>query len=277
MRPAVAALLALGCATSRSGQVRPARPAASTTAASCAEGLEVLATSLVGDAASARARSRALGVELTDARGATSITGEPESDDAVSRAEALTRVGDVAALLVTTRCGNAALVAVRCDGTWRPAGRAVLVAGASPGARRVTAARAEAVAVLQSAPSELLAAWSSERDDGDSERATTFAAYRLAPDGALVDLTGPVPFGGEDDATGAGLVGRWFVDDVLPPPRDVVLELRPSHPGVDGVSLALIERQVWRPVRGGLTRVARETEAVVPRRAPGGVGVAPSP
>ncbi|MFO0625732.1 MAG: hypothetical protein U0325_08965 [Polyangiales bacterium] len=272
MRAFATAMALLGCATPRviapPNPPRPARPL-------CAEPLQQLAASLMGASAAARARTRDLGVELADARGATGITGDPEADDAVVGAETLTRVDDLGALLVTTRCGNASIVAVRCEGTWRPAGRAALVEGATPGARRITAARAEAVAVFERAPRELLAAWSSERDDGDSERATTFTAYRLAPDGALTDLTGPVAFGGEDDASGAGLVGRWYVDDVLPPPRDVVLELRPSHPGVDGVSLALIERQVWRPTRRGLQRVTRETEAVVPRRDPAGEGVAP--
>jgi hypothetical protein len=270
-------MLLLGCATPR-GPAAPTtarRPPAATI--DCGEPLDALAAALRGDSAEARARSRALGVELADAHGATGLTGEPEPDDVVTRAEALTSVGDLAALLVTTRCGNAAILSVRCAGQWRPAGRAALVEGASPGARRLTTVRAEVASVLQRAPRELLAAWSAERDDGDGERATTFSAFHLAPDGSLTNLTGAVAFGGEDDATGAGLVGRWFVDDVLPPPRDVVLELRPSHPGVDGVSLALIERQVWRPVRGGLARVARETEAVVPRRPVVSDGVAPPP
>lgn len=277
MRAFVSALLLLGCATPRGGAaVTTGRPPPAATVA-CAEPLDALAAALRGDAADARARGRALGLALSDARGATGITGEPEPDDVVTRAEALTRVGDVGALLVTTRCGNAAILAVRCAGQWRAAGRAALVEGATPGDHRLTTVRVEAASVLQRAPREILAAWSSERDDGDSERATVFSAYHLAVDGALTNLTGPVPFGGEDDATGAGVVGRWFVDDVLPPPRDVVLELRPSHPGVDGVSLALIERQVWRPARGGLVRVARETEAVVPRRTVVSDGVAPAP
>jgi hypothetical protein len=253
-------MLLLGCATPRGAAAPTTARRAPTATIDCAEPLDALAAALRGDSAEARARSRALGVELADARGATGITGEPEPDDVVIRAETLTRAGDLGALLVTTRCGNAAILAVRCAGAWRPAGRAALVEGATPGARRLTTVRAEAASVLQRAPRELLVAWSAERDDG-----------------SLTNLTGAVAFGGEDDATGAGLVGRWYVDDVLPPPRDVVLELRPSHPGVDGVSLALIERQVWRPVRGGLARVARETEAVVPRRPVVSDGVAPAP
>ncbi len=276
MRALVSALLLLGCATPRGGAaVTRARP--SPAAIDCAEPLDELASAVRGDSAGARARVRELGLTLADARGATGLTGEPEPDDVVTRVEVLTRVGDQGALLVSTRCGNAAILAVRCSGQWRAAGRASLVEGATPGDRRLTTVRVEAASVLQRAPRELLAAWSSERDDGDSERATTFSAYHLAVDGSITNLTGPVPFGGEDDATGAGLVGQWFVDDVLPPPRDVVLELRPSHPGVDGVSLALIERQVWRPARGGLERVARETEAVVPRRPAVSDGVAPAP
>lgn len=277
MRSVVPALLLLGCATPRGVAPGAARRAPAEAVIACGEPLDALAASLQGDAVAARARGRALGVELADARGATGLTGEPEPDDVVTRAEALTRVGDLGVLLVTTRCGNATIVSVRCAGRWQAAGRAALVAGATPGDRRLTTVRVEAASVLQRAPQELLAAWSSERDDGDSERATTFSAYHLAADGSLSNLTGLVPFGGEDDATGAGVAGRWYVDDVLPPPRDVVLELRPSHPGVDGVSLALIERQVWRPARGGLERVARETEAVVPRRTGVSDGVAPPP
>lgn len=272
-RAVAAVALAMSCAPAlrprTAAPLRSPTPVAEETAARAASARS-FSEALVGDGGEARARSRALGITLTEASGARSITGDPERDDAVREARVLTVVGDLAAVLVSSRCGNAWLLSLRWDGAWHGAALRALIDDARPGACRVTTVRAEAAAVSTRAPREILVAWSSERDDGDSARETTFTAYRLDDGGRCVDLTGPVPLGGEDDATGAERAGSWFVDDVVPPPRDIVLEVRPSRPGPGGAGPALIERQVWRVEGARMVRVEAITESVVPRRAGAG-------
>lgn len=206
-------------------------------------------------------------MELGDARGETDLAGGRESDDIVRRAEVVLFAANVGAMLVTTRCGNIEIVSFLWRDAWYPAHRQRLVADARLGACMQSAARAQSAAVLGDERTELLVAWSAERDDGDSDRVTIFGVFRVDGGGEIVDLTGRIPFGEEDDATGAAREGRWFVDDVLPPPRDVVLEIRPSHPGLDGRAITQIERQVWRMEGARLVRVVRETEAVAPSAA----------
>lgn len=276
-RAAALVALAMSCATTTSARTAPrAAPRALSPEdrASRRASLDALTLALVGDDDAARARGRALGLTLEDASGARALTGDPERDDAVREATVITALDGVAAALVASRCGNAWLVAMRWDGAWRAAGRRAIVSAARPGACRVTAVRAEAAAVSTAALRELLVAWRSEDDDGDSARETTFTAFRLDDGGRLVDLTGPVPLGGEDDATGAAREGSWFVDDVVPPPRDIVLEVRPAHPGPGGAGASLIERQVWRVAGERMERVEAVTEVVVPRRADGTRGFA---
>ena len=59
--------------------------------------------------------------------------------------------------------------------------------------------------------------------------------------------------------------------------RDIVLEVRPAHPGPGGAGPALIERQVWRVAGARMERVTLETEVVAPRRAGAAGGFAPRP
>lgn len=277
MRAALALGLLLGCATAPRPQAQaPTLAAAPIDEAAARRELTALAASLVGGSPAARAGARGLGVTLDDARGETNLAGDREDDDVVRGAELVVCAGGVGALLVTTRCGNAQLVSLRRTDRWRLARRVALVDEARLGACLLTSARAQPAAVLGAAQTEILAAWSAERDDGDSERATVFGVFRVDAEGAIVDLTGRVPFGGEDDATGAAREGRWYVDDVLPPPRDVVLEIRPVHRGVDGVALTHIERQVWRLSGERLVRVLAESEPVA-RPAASPMRLAPAP
>lgn len=265
MRSALAVVLLLGCASAPLQRAtRAARAEAPIDEAAARRELTALAASLVGASPAARAAARELGVPLGDATGETNLAGEREVDDLVRRAELVVCAGGVGALLLTTRCGNAQLVSLRRTDRWRLARRVALIDEARLGACLLTSARAEPAAVLGAAETEILAAWSAEREDGDSERATFFGVFRVDAEGGLVDLTGRVPFGGEDDATGAAREGRWFVDDVLPPPRDVVLEIRPVHRGLDGVALTHIERQVWRLSGQRLVRVLAESEPLAP-------------
>lgn len=234
--------------------------------ASRAAALQALAASMVGDEPAQRDRARAIGLVLRDAGGARTLTGEGAADDAVREATVLTSLDSVGAVLVTSRCGNAWVVALRWDGAWRAGSVRALVDGARPGACLLTSVRAEAAAISTRALREILVAWRAEAEDGDSERVTTFSALRLDDAGRCDDLTGPVALGGEDDATGAAREGSWFVDDVLPPPRDVVLEVRPSRPGPGGQGVAQIERQVWRYAGARMVRVESVTEPVAQRR-----------
>ncbi|MEZ4390111.1 MAG: hypothetical protein R3A48_03360 [Polyangiales bacterium] len=277
MRAALAAAVLFGCASRplpRASEPAPSR--APLDEAAARRELTALATSLVGESPAARAAARELGVALEDASGETNLAGEREADDQVRGAELVVCAGGVGALLVTTRCGNAQLVSLRRTDRWRVARRVALIDEARLGACLLSAARAEPAAVMGAAATEILAAWSAEREDGDSERATVFGVFRVDAEGGLVDLTGRVPFGGEDDATGAAREGRWFVDDVLPPPRDVVLEIRPARRGVDGVALTQIERQVWRPSGHRLVRVLAESTPMQPP-ATSSTRLAPSP
>lgn len=209
-----------------------------------------------GQGATSRALLDAWQVPRRDAEGAREITGDRAEDDVVDAARVVVRVGASAAVMVTTRCGNAALVGLAWrERRWVHRATHAVVGDARPGRCRVSRVTADARPMLTSEAREVIVTSRSRSDDGDDAPDPVLQLVHLGDDGALAVWARDVPFGREDDATGAITDAEWIVEEALMLPRDLYVELRPGRPGPGGRAPRELVRRTYRVVDGRLTLV----------------------
>jgi hypothetical protein len=202
-----------------------------------------------------------LGLTLARAEGARTLTGERADDEALASVTLVQRVGDVAAVLATSTCGNAWVISLRVrDQRWVAVAHEALVGDASPGHRRVSLARVRAIAMLDDEARELVAEYASESEEGDEARDPALRVFRLERDGALNARSGELAFGGTDDATGAVRSAEWLIEETFAPPRDLYVQVRPARRGPGGSAPPFVVQRTY-TWRQGILVLAEEASA----------------
>ena len=209
-------------------------------------------------AGDARALSAAH-VVLDAASGAREMTGDEAVDDRVSSATLVTRVGDSAALLVITVCGNATLASVRWEASrWIAGERVELVGDMRPGRCGQTTVRAESLPLASDVRSEIAAVVTAQDATGESLRGPFLSVFQLQTHGALRVLLADAPFGAMDDVTGATTTGNYLVVEDVPAPRDLYVAIRPGRPGPGGAPVNEIVRRRY-AIRGARLEMIQQT------------------
>lgn len=251
-RAVVIVCVAMGCAG--------ARPAAVQGVAMVEVTPDEAALTALVDAAREGPRSNELlrqwSVPRHDAGSARALTGEPAVDDGADAVRVVTRVGGSAVVLATTRCGNAALVGLAWrDARWEHRATHALADDARPGRCRLTQVTADARPMLSADAREVIATVRSRSEDGDDAPDPVLQLVHVGDDGALAVWARDVPFGREDDASGAVTDAEWIVEEALLLPRDLYVELRPGRAGPGGRAPRELVRRTYRVVDGHLTLV----------------------
>ncbi|MEZ4409126.1 MAG: hypothetical protein R3A52_22040 [Polyangiales bacterium] len=233
------AALAIGCAAApaRPTAARHRRASGAADVTPAGAEAEFRATLERAGAQEARATLSEWGVALRRAQGARSLSGDPAPDDAVSSVTPVTVIGRSAAAVVQTACGNAAVVGFAWrDGRWAAVDRAALVDDARPGACRETTVAVDARAVESAEVRDILAVTTSASEEGDEVRDPELRVFHLGRDGALAPRSAGIPIGDEDPAAGTTRRGAWIVEEALPAPRDIYVELTPGRRGPGGAT-----------------------------------------
>ncbi len=243
------------------------RPGAVATTAATTQTAECAGLAAVLDGARTDASVlRAMGVELHDAAGERTITGEVATDERVSEVVALGCVGDSALGVVRTDCGNVTLIGFAAHhGEWTPRAHLALVEAGLPGRCVRAVSQVTPVALTTLEPREFAVETEVASDDGDEGSGRTLRLAWLGSAGDLRWYAGTVHLGSFDERTGAATQGRWDVIEELPVPRDLYIEQRPIHGGLAGEPIGSeIRRETWRLQDGALRRVDVTHERVVP-------------